>query len=306
MSDKLPVSGARRFMCAGAAFAALALLVATPVAGQSADVQQLYNRLNRIERDMNLLQQQFYGGQGTSGTGAQTGSYTPAAAAQIQLQLDQLETALRVLTGQIEEISFEQRQLRDRLDKMVTDVDFRLRTLEQAQAQTAAVAPGATATTGSAGLTSPAPSQTLPTPGAVSLAPAPSVLPGGTPEEQYRYAFSLLQQAEYIEAETALRAFLAAHPEHPRAVNAQYWLGEAYYVRKDFTQAAITFAEGYNKFPTGTKAPDNLLKLAMSLANLAKSREACASLAQLAKQFPTASASIKRRAATEERRLNCS
>ena len=70
-------------------------------------------------------------------------------------------------------------------------------------------------------------------------------------------------------------------------------------------QAAVAFAKGYQNFPEGAKAQDNLLKLALSLGSLGKQPEACASLAQLAVQFPDASPTIKRRAAAEIERLGC-
>ena len=57
------------------------------------------------------------------------------------------------------------------------------------------------------------------------------------------------------------------YPNDPLAGNAQYWLGETYYVRKDYKNAAAAFAEGYQKYPKGPKAADDLLKLGMSLGN---------------------------------------
>src|SRR5262249_54094221 len=87
----------------------------------------------------------------------------------------------------------------------------------------------------------------------------------------------------YTCAEAALRAFVAQHPNDPLAGNAQYWLGETYYVRKDYRQAAVAFAEGYQKYPTNSKAPDNLLKLGLALAQIGEKADACEALSQLGK-----------------------
>lgn len=133
----------------------------------------------------------------------------------------------------------------------------------------------------------------------------PYELPGETPEAQYEYAFGLLRQAEYDEAELALRTFLDLHPDDLLAGNAQYWLGETYYVRADYQQAAVTFADGYKKYPNSGKAPDNLLKLAMSLGELGKNQEACVALGQLRKEFPNAPANIQDRAVRERERFGC-
>ncbi len=77
-------------------------------------------------------------------------------------------------------------------------------------------------------------------------------------------------------------------------------------MRDKYKEAATVFAEGYQKAPKGGKAPDNLLKLALSLDKLGKPKESCLTLAQLAKDFGDAPASIKRRADQERGKLNCS
>ena len=49
--------------------------------------------------------------------------------------------------------------------------------------------------------------------------------------------------------------FLEKHPQDDLASNAQYWLGETYYVRKNYQDAAFAFAEGYQRYPESRKAP---------------------------------------------------
>ena len=111
---------------------------------------------------------------------------------------------------------------------------------------------------------------------------------------------------EYAEAEQALGAFIDRYPDDPLAGNAQYWLGETYYVRGDYQQAAVTFAEAYKNYPNGAKAPDNLLKLGLSLASLGNSADACGTFAELMRRYPESSPGIVRRARTESQKLNCS
>ena len=136
--------------------------------------------------------------------------------------------------------------------------------------------------------------------------PATIVLPGSSPQEQYDYATGLLQRGAYPEAELAFKAFVAQHPKDALAGNAQYWLGETYYVRSDYKSAAIAFAEGYQKYPKSTKAPDNLLKLGMSLGQTGRKTDACTAFKQLTSQFPNASAAIKDRTARAQQRYGCS
>ncbi len=131
-------------------------------------------------------------------------------------------------------------------------------------------------------------------------------LPGNTVEAQYEYAFNLLRQANYAEAEKALTAFIQQHPQDPLAGNAQYWLGETYYVRGRYQDAAVAFAEAYQKYPNSQKAPDNLLKLGMSLGQIGKKSDACVAFGELGKKFPGASDNLKERLKQEKHRYGCS
>ena len=89
------------------------------------------------------------------------------------------------------------------------------------------------------------------------------------------------------------------------ASNAQYWLGETFYARGKYMEAASAFADGYKRYPKGAKAVDELLKLGMSLARANQKPNACVALAQLDRDFPNPGASIKERAAAEKKRLGC-
>lgn len=131
------------------------------------------------------------------------------------------------------------------------------------------------------------------------------VLPGATPREQYDYATNLIQRGAYDQAEIALKSFVQQHPKDELTGNAQYWLGETYYVRNDFKNAAVAFAEGYQKYPNSQKAPDNLLKLAMALGQQGQQENACVALKQLEKRYPDASANIKDRAIKAKQRYTC-
>ena len=186
------------------------------------------------------------------------------------------------------------------------------------QSQTAARAAGSGSTPGTLGAISetdlqrfkqqqetvqPAPSAT---PGAVGTEPAAvAALQGSTPREQYNYAFGLLRQANYDGAEQALAAFLVQHPQDPLAGNAKYWLGETYYVRGNYQQAAVTFAEGFEAYPDNPKAPDNLLKLGMSLASLGSKDDACGTFEVLQERYADASATIRQRSRQEAQRIGC-
>ena len=67
----------------------------------------------------------------------------------------------------------------------------------------------------------------------VAAAPAPAS-PGEAeqnPKQLYEAAYGYLLQRDYGAAEAAFDEFLRRHPNDPLAGNAQYWLGESLYVR---------------------------------------------------------------------------
>ena len=86
-----------------------------------------------------------------------------------------------------------------------------------------------------------------------------------------------------------IKPHFAQFVDHILSGNARYWLGETYYVRKNYVEAARIFLDSYAKFRTGDKAPDSLLKLGLSLAILAKTKEACLAFKKLKMDFPNAS-----------------
>lgn len=142
--------------------------------------------------------------------------------------------------------------------------------------------------------------------GRAAVAPRPgAVLPAGTPKEQYTYALSLLRKRNYTGAETAFKAFIEKYPENDLSGNAMYWMGETFYVRKNFSEAARIFLDGYQRFPTGGKASGNLLKLAKSLSEIGEITSACASYNELLKTFPGAGARTISTARNELARLKC-
>jgi tol-pal system protein YbgF len=242
--------------------------------------------------------------------------------ARLQVRLSALEEDIRAATGQVEDLGFRVRRMEERLETVLSDLESRLDRLE---AGAAPGAPAAAVPPASPGVGAPAvpavpsapasrpgaaqpPAATAAQPPAAAAAQPPAAaaaLPEGTPEQQYAYAYRLLQTAQYDQAEAALRAFLDRHSEADLADNARYWLAETYYVRSNFEAAARAFAAAYQARKDGSKAPDSLLKLGMSLAQIGRKDDACTTFAELKRAFPQAPKRIEDRRAAEVKRLGC-
>jgi tol-pal system protein YbgF len=169
-------------------------------------------------------------------------------------------------------------------------------------------APAATAAP--AGIT---PGVTGATAGSETLAAAPPAFmppqrPHGTsdnPKQLYETAYGYLMQRDYASAQTAFEEFLTRYPKDSLAGNAEYWLGEAHFVRGDYKAAAGAFLKGYKEYGSNPRAADSLLKLAMSLDRLGQTDAACSSFNELSTRFPDAPDNVKSRAKTERARIGC-
>ncbi len=278
------------------------VIVVLPVAPVFAQDANLSRELERLRRDLNDLQRYVYKG-GRPQPGAAAGAGQPAVGSgvvsRMQLQITQMQTQVRAINGTVEEVQHGLNLLEKRFDRMADDLELRLRNIEDGIAAGAVSSASAPAPSGKTGGTG---GQTGGTTRPASIAGYPK---DGTPRQQYDFAFDLLKKREYASAAKALRVFLDGNPDDALSGNALYWLGETHYVQKDYKEAAKIFLDGFKQYPKGTKAPDNLLKLGMSLGALNESEPACKTYAKLLSTFPKAASRIRKAATAERGKLKC-
>ena len=141
------------------------------------------------------------------------------------------------------------------------------------------------------------------------------------PHMAYEYAFRLLKDADYPAAEEALKSFIRQYPGDRLAGDARYWLGETYYARGDYAEAAAVLWEGDARFELDlylgypTIALEALLKLGTSLARANQKQNACATLHTvlvhldddfLNGEMRITGNAIKERTTDEKNKLGCS
>ena len=316
-----PVRSVGRRHALASGLVALLLLVGVgplspPGSAQDIQTRELLRRLERMESTMQDVQREVFRAGGRGGTSTRTqreASSASGGGGGSEVRISEIEQVMSGLTAEIELVVHRLDVMEERLDKLVADIDFRLSQIERNLSvlveREGVVVPPATAAAPQAPAaveTEPAGTRTAATSGVESeAAPRAGVLPEGSAKERYAFAMGLLTRLDYVSAEIAFSEFLKLHSDHELAGNAQYWLGETYYVRQNYAEAATAFIEGYQKFPEGTKAPDNLLKLGMSLAALDQKTDACATFAELLSRFTDAPNNISRRATQEQSRLSC-
>jgi tol-pal system protein YbgF len=129
--------------------------------------------------------------------------------------------------------------------------------------------------------------------------------PSATPQDEYDLAYGYVLHKDYSLAEQALRDFLKKYPNERLVPDVQYWLGESLFQQQRYRDAAESFLGVSTKFERSGKAPDALLRLGQSLAAMNQKEAACATLAEVGRKYPQASAGVKRGVAQEQKRAQC-
>jgi tol-pal system protein YbgF len=147
----------------------------------------------------------------------------------------------------------------------------------------------------------PGPSRN-PNAGGAAVATLP---PSQTPRDEFDLAYGYVLRRDYVLAEEGFRNFLAKYPNDRLAGDATYWWGESLFQRQQFRDAAEAFLNVSTKYESTAKAPDALLRLGQSLAQLGEKEAACASLGEVVRKFPRASAGVKQGVEREQKRVRC-
>jgi tol-pal system protein YbgF len=132
-----------------------------------------------------------------------------------------------------------------------------------------------------------------------------TLAPSRSPRDEYDLAYGYVLRKDYALAENAFRSFLSKYPDDRLVGDATYWLGESMFQRQRFRDAAEAFLNVSTKYESIAKAPDALLRLGQSLAALGEKDAACASLGEVLRKFPRASAGVKQGVEREQKRVRC-
>jgi len=282
---------------------ALVLLVNGPLFAQSAltpeqltlRVERLTELSQRSEAKLSTIQEQL---KALSDDMTRLGRLVDnRAMLEMIQQVDQISEDINLLRGEIEVQGNDVVDIKKRQRELYQDIDRRLRDLESrgvAQAPAAQVTvPAASSATQAAA--EPAGSSTqVPSLAAGSTAAAastPVTAPQAGEKEAYQAAFDTLKEGRYKEAKVELQAFLDKYPNGSFSGNAQYWLGEAHYVTRNFEQGIVEFEKVLNGFPGSNKVPDAMLKLGYTYYELKQYPESKAVLQELRTRFPNETAS---------------
>ncbi len=237
------------------------------------------------------------------------------------LKLNEIENQFRELTNKFEEVNFKLDKLSTRVTKIQSDNQLRFSDLESGTVSStkekkevslpgsskpqdfgAAPAYETTNLPKEQTINSIESAQTV-----ISQEPEKreSLLPNKSPEEQYEFALSFMKVGDYETAEFALKEFIDKNKEHDLAGSAQYWYGETFRIRQLYSDAATAYLDGYQNYPKSKKAPDNLLKLGITMVELGEKDQGCKMISGLKKEYPKANKSVLQKAQYEQKKFKC-
>ncbi|WP_150047185.1 MULTISPECIES: tol-pal system protein YbgF [Methylomonas] len=199
-------------------------------------------------------------------------------------RLEQLQLEVQQLRGMVEEQAQTIADLERKQGNMYSDLDERLQLLSaqpaSAQALAAQTPNPVVAAPPAAEASQPSPQAVAQAaaaqPAAVSEAPKSAPAPSASEQDRYKEAYDTLRNGHNGQAIQMLQALLADFPAGAYSDNAQYWLGEAYKIERDYDKSRLAFAKVVSNYPNSSKVPDALLKLGyieIEQQNPAKARD---------------------------------
>ena len=295
---------------------------------QQDKMNELLDKLEKIQKDIQTLEKAVY----TKNTNLPSDNILLNEALTNQLsKISELEKQIQQMTQKYEENSYQLQQLTDKLNKVSNDNQLRLQQLENNKfasdkvsspkevIEEKKISPPKISNQNVLNKEEVEEANTdednslkdkLVNTESVKLKEKPNkaqakILPKASAAERYKFAMNIMKSGDFEKAEIAFKEFVDAHAKHELAGSAQFWYGETFYIRQLYEDAAVAFLDGYQKYPNSPKAPENLLKLGVTLAELGETEQGCKMIANLKKAYPKTDASILQKSSYEKKRFNC-
>ena len=295
---------------------------------QQDKMNELLDKLEKIQKDIQTLEKAVY----TKNTNLPSDNILLNEALTKQLsKISELEKQIQQMTQRYEENSYQLQQLTDKLNKVSNDNQLRLQQLENNKfasdnvsspkevIEEKKISPPKISNKNVLNKEEVEESNTDEDTSfkdksvnteSVKLKEKPNkaqakILPIASAAERYKFAMNIMKSGDFEKAEIAFKEFVDSHAKHELAGSAQFWYGETFYIRQLYEDAAVAFLDGYQKYPNSPKAPENLLKLGVTLAELGETEQGCKMISNLKKAYPKIDASILQKSSYEKKRFNC-
>ena len=325
-------------------FLSLTILLIISISSYADNIEEIVRKLNSIESRLTVLEKATFN-QTTSGLSSSLGGNYDSIITKQSIQITEIQNEIQKLTSQLEEILFSMQTTINTFNTFKEDTEFRFDDFQVKQneaidsfnktttAQTNKVEneinnlePQILGTiqedeNGVQNLAAQQPQSedfiqdekqeivnTIAQDNLVKLEENEdiiSILPEGDESGQYEFAMNLLKQGDYKTAEQAFVEFISIGKNENFLSNSRFWLGETYYVRENYKDAAKSYLALYQSYPYSTKAPNALLKLGISLIKMDQKEQGCNTFIQLEQNYPSADQALLDRNLLEIKNNGC-
>jgi len=282
-------------------------------------IQAVADQIQVLTKDLKTLEKAVYKKSDITSSSMKSSELNEDILTKHLLKLNEIEDQFRELTNQFEEVNFKLDKLSSRVTKIQSDTQLRFSDLENSGTETKKTKknlPGSSqpadfgANPGYSVSNLPEKQETSSIESAQTVITEEpekreSLLPDKPPQEQYEFAVSFMKIGDYETAEFALKEFIEKNKDHDLAGNAQYWYGETFRIRQLYSDAATAYLDGYQNYPKSKKAPDNLLKLGVTMVQLGEKDQGCKMISGVKKEYPKASKSVLQKAQYEQKKFKC-
>ena len=291
---------------------------------EEVQLQAISDQIQVITKDIKTLEKAVYQKSDAismkSGNSTSSESLNEDIMTKHLLKLNEIEDQFRELTNKFEEVNFKLDKLSTRVSKIQSDTQLRFSDLESgsiSSSQEKKVSLPGSAKPQDFGAAPGYQTSNLPKEQSINsvetaqtvIAEEPekrkSLLPDKPANEQYEFAVSFMKIGDYETAEFALKEFIDKNKDHDLAGSAQYWYGETFRIRQLYSDAATAYLDGYQNYPKSKKAPDNLLKLGITMVQLGEKDQGCKMISGLKKEYPKANKSVLQKAQYEQKKFKC-
>lgn len=236
------------------------------------------------------------------------------AAERLMQRMDAVEASMRALTGEVERLRYERDNLQEEvrtlagtLAELQTTADDMRRHLDAVNIVAQDVPnPSAPIIYGGGRMGGGVYSNGSSIAGPPTITGgAPDMASGNDVSKLAEIGLEKMQEGSFPQAQTIFKQYLQLNPDANDRGDVYYWLGETYYIKGGYTDAADAYIASMRAAPRGSYAPEAMIRLAATARALGQKEMACQTLASFPSQYPNASAAVRGKAKLETQRSGC-
>lgn len=216
--------------------------------------------------------------------------------AQIKLALDELKNEVVVLERQVRDMQASMDRNSGQMNALINQIVDNVNAIRQAQSRVAEGSLSAINQTNNLGEQLSATNQRIERLSGqmaelkrlvenLPKLPTMMQITPGNPDQLFAAAYGDYSRGNYDLAISEFRQYVETYPSSEMADNAQYWIGEALYGKKQLNEAITEFDKVITLFPKGDKVPAARLKKGLALIDLGQSEAGRAELTTLIRLY---------------------